>query len=202
MEPIDISNLSIELYGFCGKMGSGKDYIANNIFLPKLPKKKTSLLAFADHLKIDVASKYSLKLEKLYNDKDSYTRTLLQHMGTEEGRDKYGKYIWINALGNWIKLLNQRGIERFIITDCRFINEINWIINNGGRIINIHAPDRNFNRLLNDANNDFEILQQLKSHISETEQDNMIFDNIINNTIDNADYINADVNDLIIKLIC
>ena len=41
------------LVGFSGKIGSGKDYVAKNIFLPLLEKKqkiKYAILAFADSL--------------------------------------------------------------------------------------------------------------------------------------------------------
>lgn len=201
MEPIDISDLPIKLYGFCGKMGTGKDYIAKELFIPNISKEPTSILAFADHLKIDIASKHSLDLDNLYNKKNSESRKLLQQMGTEEGRNKYGEFVWINALGNWIKLLYQRGITQFIITDCRFINEINWVINNNGHIIYVFAPDRNYNRLLNESNKNIDILFELQNHISEIEQDQLSYDNIINNTLSNIDNVETDLKNIIIKII-
>jgi hypothetical protein len=200
MEQIDISHLPIELYGFCGKMGSCKDYIVKNHFLPYLDLQKTHILAFADHLKVDVASKYSLDLNTLYTKKTNNTRMLLQRVGTEEGRDVFGEFLWINAVGNWIKLLYTHGVTRFIITDCRFINEVNWITNNGGSIIYISAKDRNFNRLWFESNGDNAILKQLQTHSSETELDNVNFDNVINNSIDNEWNIEDDIKKLIIKL--
>ena len=114
MEPINIKHLPIELYAFSGKMGSGKDFISHHYFATNLPPKPTLFLAFADHLKVDVASKHSLPLKTMYDEKTQETRMLLQRSGTELGRDVFGEYLWVNALGNWIKLFFEKGIEKLL----------------------------------------------------------------------------------------
>ena len=46
----------MEIFGFSGKMGSGKNYVAEKFFLPNLSKKNSLVIGFADHLKIDCCS--------------------------------------------------------------------------------------------------------------------------------------------------
>jgi CO dehydrogenase nickel-insertion accessory protein CooC1 len=110
----------VEIIGLLGHQGVGKNYIAEKILPKLLPNKNTVVLAFADHFKIDCISKYGAEYDKVYGEKDFKTRKLLQKVGTEEGRNKYGDDIWIKTLDNWIKTLNSRGVERFIISDVRF----------------------------------------------------------------------------------
>ena len=117
----------MELIGLLGHQGVGKNYIAEVVLKEILPKKNTVILAFADHFKVDCICKHGASYKKVFEKKDFPTRRLLQLVGTEEGRNKYGSDIWIKTLETWIKLLNSRGVERFIICDVRFQNEANWI---------------------------------------------------------------------------
>jgi hypothetical protein len=50
---------------------------------------------------------------------------LLQYLGTEFGRDKFGKQVWVNILKNEIFSLPAWGIENsmVLVGDCRFENE-------------------------------------------------------------------------------
>ena len=65
---------------------------------------------------------------------------MLQDYINEEGKNKYGPDIWINILDNWIKLYSSQGVERFIITDVRFLNEVKYIKKLGGIIFRIIVP--------------------------------------------------------------
>jgi hypothetical protein len=174
----------VEIIGFSGKMGTGKNFIAENICLKYLPYKPTLIMAFADQIKLDVIVRDKCNYNAIYGEKDDLTRILLQKRGTEEGRQKYGENIWIDYVDNWIKVYSERGIKRFMITDVRFPNEVDWIKLKGGKIFRVNAVTRNNNRLNYESKGNKEKYNLIKNHISETALDNYIFDNIINNDYD------------------
>ena len=140
--------MTYELFGFGGKQGVGKNYIAEKIFIPKLQRKNTLVMAFGDHFKVDTCTKYNRPYESVFINKDFETRKILQITGTEEGRNKYGQDIWINTVDTWMRVYSERGIERFVITDIRFPNELEFIKSKGGTTIKIEAPNRNMTKLL------------------------------------------------------
>ena len=116
----------MEIIGLMGHQGVGKNYIAD-VLLKHLPTKNSVIIAFADHFKVDCICKHNCDYNKVFGEKDYETRRMLQKVGTEEGRNVFGENIWINITETWIKLLNERGVERFIICDVRFQNEADWI---------------------------------------------------------------------------
>ena len=164
----------MEIYAFAGNLKTGKNYVAEKLFIPLLPFKNTLVMAFADHFKIDAINKQNLQYDKVFGKKDNETRKQLQHMGTENGRDKYGQDIWINTLDTWMKLYHERGIERFIITDLRFKNEYEYLKSKNAKIIKIEAPNRQKKNLQGQN-------LQVLNHRSETELNDIEFDYIINN---------------------
>jgi dephospho-CoA kinase len=185
----------MEIYGFAGKIGSGKNYMAEKVFLPMLTDKKTIILAFADHFKIEAIVKDNLDFGKVFGEKDELTRKSLQHRGTELGRKQYGENIWVDIVKNWIKLYQTRGYERFIIPDCRFINEVKAIKDMGGTVFKINAPQRNLDRLKKEAELNNTTLEELSSHVSEKELETDGFQEYV-------DYIiNNDYNDNSIDII-
>ena len=172
----------MELIGLLGHQGVGKNYIAEVVLKDILPKKNTVILAFADHFKVDCICKHGASYKKVFEKKDFPTRRLLQLVGTEEGRNKYGSDIWIKTLETWIKLLNSRGVERFIICDVRFQNEANWIKKLNGIIIKIDSDIRYHQRLVQETNNDLEKINIIKNHSSESNIDKISnYDICINN---------------------
>lgn len=158
---------NVEIYGFMGNIGVGKNYIAEKLFKDQLSKKSTIVVAFADHFKISAICFNNLQFDKVFGQKDAYTRYRLQEIGTELGREKYGDYIWINVLYNWMKLYISRGIERIIITDVRYQNEVSFVKQIGGIIIKVEAEDRNMERLLQESDNDPTVMEQIRNHSSE-----------------------------------
>lgn len=169
----------INIYGFSGKLGCGKNYLAEKIFKPTPP---FLLLAFADPLKIELCVRENIPYESVFHTKDHQSRIALQKYGTEM-REKYGPYIWINYMHNLIKMHSERGIYTFIITDVRYPNELMWIKSLGGVIVRIEAPQRNLDELKKEANGDPAKMQEISSHSSEIALDNYQtqFDYIINN---------------------
>ena len=171
----------MELIGLLGYAGTGKNYIAENVLSKLLPKKNTVVLAFADHFKVDAVIKFGADYDKVFGKKDYKTRSLLQKIGTEEGRNKFGDDIWIKSIDTWIKVLHSRGVERFIISDCRFINEVEWIKSLNGTVIKINAPKRRELKLMQETNGDITKINEIKNHASEIEIEKCKYDIIINN---------------------
>lgn len=172
------------IIGFSGKMGVGKDYIAHNIVKPFIekcyPYERCINLAFADQLKINTIINHKIPFDKVFVKKTNETRQLLQYEGTENGRNKYGKDIWINYTDNWIKVWKSRGFTTFCITDCRFKNEIDWIKKNGGIVIKIEAPNRSKSKFIQESGNLPD--SQTTKHQSEIElSDDDSFDFVLNN---------------------
>lgn len=191
------------LIAVSGKLGSGKDYIIENYILPCIHG-RVSKMAFADHIKINVASQQHLPLDiLLHGQKTAEVRHALQSAGTEEGRDKHGPDIWVNTLDNWIKLRQLRGddLEVVLVTDCRFPNEARWIEDNDGILIRIVAPDRNDATLLKEANGDEQVYTSIKTHISETALDNYTFRYVIDNSKEAAAGVHEQVRRMLYEYI-
>lgn len=182
------------LIGICGKMGSGKDYIATKYILPYLRyvKGKTPIqLSFADQIKVNVMTKNNLSFNEMYVKKSDYTRQLLQMEGTESGRNILGNDIWIKYFNTWSQIFMSRGIDTIITSDVRFRNEMEYIKKQNGIIIKISAPDRNEKRLQQESGGDIKVYNRIKNHQSECDLDNVdnsnfdyIIDNDINNKVD------------------
>lgn len=78
--------------------------------------------------------------DDFWSDKFGYDftpRLALQRLGTEAGRDVFHKDIWVYALEKRIK--QHRNV---VITDTRFPNEIEWIRNQGGVIVEVKRGER------------------------------------------------------------
>jgi hypothetical protein len=167
---------NIQIIGFSGKIGTGKNYVSEKLFLPMLPQKPTLVMALADHFKVDCCTKDGVAYERVFINKDEQSRVILQKRGTEEGRVKYGDDIWIRTAETWMRLYAERGVQRFIITDVRFPNEVDWVNSLGGHVIRIEAPERNLFRLNMEAKGDCEKLAALAGHLSETALDEYMDD--------------------------
>ena len=190
----------VEIIGLLGHQGVGKNYISEKILPTILSKKNYVVLAFADHFKINCISKHNADYNKVFGEKDFETRRLLQLCGTEEGRNKYGFDIWVKTMLNWVKVLSSRGVERFIISDVRFENEIEWIKSLGGIIIKIEAPERYKQRLINETNGDEEKMKEIMNHYSEINIDIIKnYDILIHNDFNNN--INNELKEKLIKFI-
>jgi HAD superfamily hydrolase (TIGR01549 family) len=161
----------VEIYGFAGKLGSGKNYLAEKVFSKMLEPKSTVFLCFADQIKIDGIYKKGLDRNKCWIKKDEHTRRTLQTVGTEEGRDVFGKDIWTNNTKEWMIMHAFRGIKRIIITDMRFKNEFDFIKNLGGTNINVISPRRNKQALERESSGDPEKLKVMAEHSSEVDLD-------------------------------
>lgn len=189
------------IIGIHGKLGSGKDWIASNIIVPILEKKKIKhmVMSLADQIKINIIVKEKISYKDVFEKKTQQTRILLQNEGTNCRKDN--ENIWIDYIINWINVYNDRGIEVFIIPDIRFKNEYNYLKKEGNAIIiKVIAQQRNNERLLEESKGNKNIYNKIKTHQSEIDMDDMDdikdFDLVINNDID----LNVDITNLSNKL--
>lgn len=172
----------MKLIGISGKMGVGKNYLADILVKYNLNNYKVLQMAFADQLKVDCIVRDGVEYDKVFGDKDKNSRMMLQRRGTEEGRDKYGKDIWVNYMRNWIRIYGERGIDAVIITDVRFKNEAVLVKEMGGVLINIVSPKRNIIRVEKECLKFGGSIQDTMSHRSETDLDDFNeFDYVFNN---------------------
>jgi hypothetical protein len=162
------------LLAVSGKLGVGKDYVMEHLLLPRINSTtRVARMAFADHIKINVASQTGTSVDHMLSGHKSVElRKKLQIEGTENGRNKYGENIWIDTLRNWIRLRELRdGLDIVIITDCRFQNEVDYVESEGGLVIRVQAEDRNEIALRRESGGNEDLYQSIKNHSSETSLD-------------------------------
>ena len=86
-------------------------------------------------------------------------RRLLQRLGTEGGRRNLGEDIWVETL------LRSPSSGRIVISDCRFLNEVEAIRSRGGVVVKVERPG----------------VGPLNSHPSETALSDVEFDLVVRN---------------------
>jgi hypothetical protein len=127
------------LIGITGNAGTGKDTVGSML----AAKHQFYRAAFAQSLRMAAVDIFQLH-PSVFDDrvlkesKDSYwnlsPREMLQLLGTEAGRKVFGPDVWIKSLA---RSLNTSTKSRYVITDVRFKNEIEWILDNNGHIIHL-----------------------------------------------------------------
>ena len=121
----------MKLIGLSGKLGSGKNYIAEKIIAPFFQDKYNILIiGFGDQVKNELyARDLSLTYDLLYDHKSFESRKKLQEYATEYGRDKYNQDMWIRGLDMQIQTFCNRSPKEvlIIICDVRFQNEAEYI---------------------------------------------------------------------------
>ena len=135
--------------GLCGRMGSGKDYIANMLCETYFRESKSMNVSFADYLKVgamlldntqpvvaDIGSQGTLgMMDTLYNDyfvsKPEHVRTHIQTYG--ENLRSQNPNIWVHTL--YVEMLKQwhvNNVKVFVISDVRYPKEVEFIKDVGG----------------------------------------------------------------------
>jgi hypothetical protein len=102
------------------------------------------------------------------------TRELLQRMGTEVGRELFGKNFWVNQA-----IKTAKKYDKVVFSDCRYFNEARAIKHLGGQVWRISRPG----------------VRAANDHGSEHDLDNYNFDLHIDNktTVENLQKI-VDIN--------
>lgn len=183
--------MNIKVIGLSGKAGSGKDYIASHIITPKYGYVPFSI---AWHVKANLVGKGALTYEEAFITKPPHARHLLQQEATESGRDVYGEDMWLRAADSWMRTIYESwGIQRFVLPDIRFPNEVEYIKKMGGKVFRIVAPNRVARSPLTD---------EARNHYSETALDDYPidkFDGIIYNDIGQEDTLLERIESLNLK---
>ena len=185
-----------------GKANSGKDTISKmfcELIHPfhKYTKNHCKIIAFADPIKNIIKTMYP-QIDPLHLFGSSEyrgeiipgsfvdgvpltIRRLLQDFG--EGCKKYNPKIWIDVFDNKLKKCEKDKINIVIASDLRFIDELNYLRENGFVLIRLLKPD--------------DVPQM--SHISETQQ-NQIKDEEFNFIINNDGTLN-DLNNKVLEIV-
>jgi len=137
----------IQLYGICGAAGAGKDSFAEVFhYLPHFLQ-----YSFADPVKAVVCKAFGISPYNFCSRELKETvlpfwghspRELAQLVGTELFRNHFGEDHWIKRLEFqlFLDFDNQESITA-VITDVRFPNEAQWILDNGGSLISLTRPE-------------------------------------------------------------
>lgn len=193
----------MSIVGITGKIGSGKDTIAD--YLCK--EHGYVRMSFASTLKDAVSSVFGWDrnmLEGLTKEsrewretKDTWwsnrlnmeitPRFVLQYWGTEVCRQGFHNDIWVASLENKLRNIS----KNVVITDCRFKNEVDAIKNAGGVSIRVERGNEpewyNFARQYNDTNDTItkELLKNelelMNVHASEYSSVGLDYDYVIDN---------------------
>ena len=134
------------LIGLCGAAGAGKDTVAGLLEDARGPR--IQRIAFADPLYKAVAAITGLTVEKLQDRvvKEAVIpwlgkspRHLLQTLGTEWGRGMVRQDIWVCIALERARAVLDRG-DSVVITDVRFDNEAQAILEAGGEVWKVIRP--------------------------------------------------------------
>jgi len=131
----------MKLIALTGPKQVGKSTVARAI--QDSPGLDIQILSFADPMRamlkaigVDNSSLvYQTKKESPIEGIGKSARYLMQTLGTEWGRDMIDKNIWLWAMKRRIEAAEEQGAEVVVIDDCRFDNEADWIINEGGIVV-------------------------------------------------------------------
>ena len=120
-----------------------------------------------------------------------HVRHLLQQEGTERGRQVYGDSVWLDTAYAWMQYLHDaNGVERFVIPDIRFPNELAYVQQRGGKVIRVRAPQRVAGTTLSEA---------ARNHPSETALDDTpltAFDYVVDNDIGEEALVDMQMRDI------
>lgn len=149
----------IKYLGLVGKKQSGKDTAYDALKAVYGPW--VTRLSFADELKKEICEQLRADLDLLNTNKNLPPfRKLLQQYG--EWRRSQCEDYWLKKAGNGFCGSATRLV---VVTDCRFLNEAEWIRQKGGKLVRIVRKS-----LLSDD-----------THMSEVEQDKIFVDFHIDN---------------------
>lgn len=93
-------------------------------------------------------------------------RVLLQRFGTEVGRNLFGENFWVDQLHRKYDLTNPN--LNWVVSDVRFTNEAEDIINSGGKVLRVTRPG----------------VGPVNSHVSDSGLANFNYNGLIDNSGD------------------
>ncbi len=142
------------IIGISGKMGSGKDTIADYLAFKHGFKK----VSFANELKIMCMKYFGFTEEEVFQTKPPEVRKALQGAGAM--MRSIDPDFWINKLG-----AKTRDVPaNFVISDVRYLNEAVYVQKYLGFLIRVERPG-----------NPMIVSDEAKNHLSETELDDYFY---------------------------
>lgn len=199
--------MNIQLWGITGKKRSGKDTVAELL----INKYNFQRYSFADPIKKAAMEMFGFSHEQMWGSAEEKEtvdsrwnispRRMLQLLGTElfqydihkylnEGEFNVGRAVWVYRFKLWFEEEKEKHIKenkdfKIVISDVRFIHEVEAIRNLGGQILEVSRPS----------------ISSVDTHASENELDSIIpdFKFMNNGTIDDLylkidEYINSQMN--------
>lgn len=142
------------IIGLVGFIGSGKGTAGdillklgfNKASFAGLVKDVTAVMFGWDRVLLegdtDESREFREMPDKFWSTKFGYSftpRLALQKMGTEAGRNVFHDNFWIDSLEKYLD-----PTADYVITDVRFLNELNFVHNHGGVIIEINNGEKPF----------------------------------------------------------
>ena len=160
-----INKVGIQLIGISGKANVGKDEVASYL---RRQYESTYIYPFAAQLKLACAVLFGIPIEHFHQrDIKELTNTywgvsprqIAQFVGTETARQGFSTLLGGTSNNFWIKRLNDHingqllyhsdngewtgeivTGDTIVVPDVRFQNEYDWIISNGGTVIQLTRP--------------------------------------------------------------
>ena len=139
-----------------GPAGCGKDLVSEIMttqMIRRDPNVKLRSLSFASPIKEAVAAILGCRVEDFENrsfkegslldshNLDCSPRIMMQLMGDQYARQMIDDQIWIKIAEQRLDVAEDQGVDYLFITDCRYSNEQEWILDNGGVVIYIDRQD-------------------------------------------------------------
>lgn len=134
-----------QVVGICGVARCGKDTVCllSQKILEKT-KQKVMRAGFADSVKADLHNLLVKKVGISAYTEDSDEKKLIRPLMVEYGTGlmrRINKEVWINRMEPNLDLAKTLGVSLFI-TDVRYENEVEWIKNNGGKIVHVEQEGK------------------------------------------------------------
>lgn len=190
---------TVLVVGFTGFKGSGKSIAAARI------KETFGYVnrAYASPLKEACVTIFGINYDHLTHDREAKEtvipkwglspREIMQKFGTEVGR-VFSEDVWVKSMEEFI---SQRGYDKYVIDDVRFLNEAQAIRKDGGIVIGIRRDEAVPSLTWRDYLPDFvcKIFGITKMHASER---TMLthWDDMVDYTVDN----NGSISDMLEKV--
>lgn len=198
-----IESLKIGLViGCSGKIGSGKNYLAEKKMFEKFHQmgKIVVVMAFGDYLKMTCLVKDGISYGKLFYDKDQETRKILQTRGMKER--EIDNEIFIKMLECHMKIAFDRNIDVVIISDLRFNIEFEFLKSLNAVLFRVNAPKRTQDKMFKECAGDAKAVAEIAKHVSEIELDlRNDFDYYLDNDYEHEESVVDEISDIIKKIV-
>ena len=145
-----------QIIAFTGPAGCGKDLVTEIMtsqMIRRDPSVSIRSLSFAAPIKLAVACILNCDVDD-FNDRKfkegsllgshglaTSPRQMMQLLGDEYGRQLIDDQIWIKTAQNNYDDACDKGADFVFITDLRYTNEHEWVLENGGVVIYIDRQD-------------------------------------------------------------